>query len=209
MYLIVLASESPRRKEIMDQMGIGYVAIPSHAKEVVTETSPSDIVIALASLKAKDVASKLNNNQYIDKQLKDKEKVIIIGADTMVFHRGQAFGKPKDRSDAIRMLKSLSDDSHEVKTGVCIIIRNNTDNIEDETLTFDVSTEVIIQPLTTKQIEDYVDTGEPMDKAGAYAIQGGFGIYIKEIHGDYYNIVGFPIAKIYEQLLSYGINIKK
>lgn len=199
MYRIVLASESPRRKEIMDQMGISYVTIPSHAKEVVSETSPSDMVKALASLKARDVASRLNV----------KEKFIIIGADTMVFHRGQALGKPKDRSDAIRMLKSLSDDSHEVKTGVCIIIRNNTDNIEDKTLTFDVNTEVIVQPLTTKQIEDYVDTGEPMDKAGAYAIQGGFGIYIKEIHGDYYNIVGFPIAKIYEQLLSYGINIKE
>lgn len=199
MYRIVLASESPRRKEIMDQMGISYVTIPSHAKEVVSETSPSDMVKALASLKARDVASRLNV----------KEKFIIIGADTMVFHRGQALGEPKDRSDAIRMLKSLSDDSHEVKTGVCIIIRNNTDNIEDKTLTFDVNTEVIVQPLTTKQIEDYVDTGEPMDKAGAYAIQGGFGIYIKEIHGDYYNIVGFPIAKIYEQLLSYGINIKE
>lgn len=204
MYSIVLASESPRRKEIMDQMGINYITIPSQVKEVAPKASPSDMVMALASLKAKDVASKLN-----DKQFKDNDKYIIIGADTMVFHCGQALGKPKDRSDAIRMLKSLSDDSHEVKTGVCIIIRNNIDNIEDEILTFDVSTEVVVQSLTSQQIEDYVDTGEPMDKAGAYAIQGGFGIYIKEIHGDYYNIVGFPIAKIYEQLLSNGIDIKK
>jgi len=203
MYSIILASESPRRKEILERMGIPYETIPSHVLEVVSETSPSDMVIALASLKAKDVASRIK-----EKDFKDKKKLIIIGADTIVFHKGQALGKPKDRNDAIKILNSLSGDAHEVKTGVCIIIRDLTTCSEDEIITFDVSTQVIVQPLTSQQIEDYVDTGEPMDKAGAYGIQGGFGIYIKEIHGDYYNIVGFPIAKIHEKLLSYGIRIK-
>lgn len=223
MYRIILASESPRRKEILDQMGIQYETIPSHVEEVITETYPSDIVEALALLKAKDVAEKLNTEklkinqlekkQFMDSGLKNKqlehEQLIIIGADTMVFHHGEALGKPKDRKDAIRMLMSLSDDSHEVKTGVCIIIRSNTDNTDDKIISFNVNTDVVVQALTMEQIEDYVNSGEPMDKAGAYAIQGGFGIYIKEIHGDYYNVVGFPIAKIYEELLSHGINIKK
>lgn len=195
MYRIILASESPRRKEIMDQMGIDYETIPSQVEEVVEDTRPSDMVEALATIKAKDVANRLK-----------EENCIIIGADTMVFHRGQALGKPKDREEAVLMLKSLSDDVHEVYTGICIIIRSND---KEESIIFSESTKVIVQPLSPEEIEDYVDTKEPLDKAGAYAIQGKFGIYIKEIRGDYYNVVGFPIAKIYEKLKEYGINIKK
>lgn len=204
MYRIILASLSPRRKEIMNQMGISYETMPSHVKEEVGANSPSKIVEALAELKAKDISESLKDEQ---------ENLIVIGADTMVFHNGQALGKPKDRRDAVEMLRSLSDDVHEVYTGVCIRIKRNNQklyhNIPDEKIVFSVSTEVVVQPLTGDQIEDYVDTGEPFDKAGAYAIQGGFGIYIKEIHGDYYNVVGFPISKIYEKLLARGINIKK
>ena len=118
-------------------------------------------------------------------------------------------GKPKDRENAIRMLQSLSNDSHEVITGVCIIIRKNKNYEPDEIISFSVKTEVVVQPLTLDEIHTYVDSGESMDKAGAYGIQGGFGIYIKEIHGDYYNVVGFPISKIHEKLLAHGINIKK
>lgn len=204
MYRIILASESPRRKEIMEQMGISYEIIPAQVIEDIEEKSPSDMVEALATLKAKDVAARLKNEQG---------QFIIIGADTIVYHRGQVLGKPKDRDDAIRMLKAISDDVHEVYTGVSIIIRRNnydkTNNKEDENIVFSVNTQVVVQPLTMDEIEDYVSSGEPFDKAGAYAIQGKFGIFIKEIHGDYYNIVGFPIAKIYEELIAKGINIKK
>lgn len=198
MYRIILASESPRRKEIMETMGIPFVTVPSNVEEVVEETEPAEMVKALAAKKVRHVADQL---------AKEEEDRIIIGADTMVFYQDHALGKPKDKEDAARMLRLLSDSVHEVFTGVHIIIRRN--GYEDSNISFAVCTKVVVQPLTTEQIEDYIATGEPMDKAGAYAIQGKFGIHIREISGDYYNIVGFPIAQIYAQLLEKGINIKK
>lgn len=205
MYRIILASESPRRKEIMDQMGIHFESMPSHVEESIdkNEKLPPEIVEELAILKGRDVANRLSDQEG---------EFIIIGADTMVFHHNEALGKPVDREDAVKMLKSLSADTHEVYTGVCIVIRRknqaNTGYIDEE-IVFSVGTAVSVQPLTTEQIEAYVDTREPYDKAGAYAIQGGFGIYISEIHGDYYNVVGFPIAKIHEKLLEHKIDMKR
>ncbi len=204
MYRIILASESPRRKEIMNQMGISFESVPSHVNEDIKESDPTKMVEALASLKAGEVAGRFGDEQ---------ENLIIIGADTIVYHNGQVLGKPKDRDDAIRMLKGLSGDIHDVYTGVSIIIRRNkfdkANTNEDEKIVFNVRTRISVKPLSEEEIEDYVNSGEPFDKAGAYAIQSAFGIYIKEIHGDYYNVVGFPIAKIYEELLKKGINIKK
>lgn len=201
MFRIILASASPRRKEIMEQMGIAYEVMAAQVKEEVEEKEPAAMVEALASLKAKNVAEGIKDGQ---------DNYIIIGADTMVFHKNNALGKPKDREEAIKMLQSLSDDIHEVYTGVCIIIKSNNKVKEfNKEIVFSVNTQVVVAPLSMEEIIDYVDTGEAYDKAGAYAIQGGFGIYIKEIHGDYYNVVGFPIAKIYEKLLELGINIKK
>ena len=202
MYRIILASESPRRKEIMNQMDIHYETIPANITESITGDDPSEMVISLGHQKARNVADRILPNQ---------EDLIIIGADTMVFHKGKALGKPKDREHAIEMLEALSGDEHEVYTGACIIIRRfnpDHDNTEDEEIDFSVSTRVRVYPMTKKQIIDYVDTKEPLDKAGAYAIQGRFGIYIKEIHGDYYNVVGFPIGRIYEKLMERGIDIK-
>ncbi|HPU63077.1 MAG TPA: Maf family protein [Mobilitalea sp.] len=200
----LLASESPRRKEIMNQMGISFESVPSHVNEDIKESDPTKMVEALASLKAGEVAGRFGDEQ---------ENLIIIGADTIVYHNGQVLGKPKDRDDAIRMLKGLSGDIHDVYTGVSIIIRRNkfdkANTNEDEKIVFNVRTRISVKPLSEEEIEDYVNSGEPFDKAGAYAIQSAFGIYIKEIHGDYYNVVGFPIAKIYEELLKKGINIKK
>ncbi|MDD4113116.1 MAG: Maf family protein [Herbinix sp.] len=200
---IILASESPRRKEIMNQMGIQYETMPANITEEVVGDTPSDMVKSLACQKARAVAERTQSNH---------ENQIIIGADTLVFHKGKALGKPRDREHAIEMLEAISDDTHEVYTGVCIIIRKNSpdhSNTDAREITFSVSTEVVVYPLTKEQIVDYVDTKEPLDKAGAYAIQGGFGIYIKEIHGDYYNVVGFPIARIFKKLLEIGIDIKK
>jgi len=204
MYRIILASGSPRRKEIMNQMGIGFETVPSYVNEDIKESDPSKLVEALASVKAKEVAGRFAD---------ERENLIIIGADTVVYHKGQVLGKPKDRDDAIRMLNGLSGDIHDVYTGVAIIIRRNkSDNADingEESIVFNVRTRVSVKLLSKEEIEDYVDSGEPYDKAGAYAIQGAFGIYIKEIQGDYYNVVGFPIARIYEELLKKGINIKK
>jgi len=201
MYQIILASESPRRKEIMELMGIPYQVIPGNVVETSAEKTPSLMVQALAGLKTEAVASRLAENNRLN------HEVIIIGADTMVFYREHALGKPKDETDALRMLEMLSDDVHEVYTGVSIYMINQEDKVEK--LSFAVCTKVVVQPLTREQMTDYIATGEPMDKAGAYAIQGKFGIHIKEIIGDYYNVVGFPIAQIYSTLLSKGIDIKK
>lgn len=207
MYKIVLASESPRRREIMETMGISFEAMASNVEEVVQETEPEEMVKALAALKTRHIASIMDQN-LLSNERKDnrQEDIIIIGADTMVFYQEHALGKPKDEADAVRMLQMLSGKTHEVYTGVCIIIKKHEE--EDRLISFAVSTKVTVQTLSSGQIKDYIATGEPMDKAGAYAIQGRFGIHIKEINGDYYNVVGFPIAKIYETLFGYGIDIK-
>ncbi len=197
MYKIILASESPRRKEILETMGIPFESVPANVLEEAAETEAAGMVKALAAKKAEAVAAGLGKEQ------KDR---IIIGADTMVFYDGHALGKPKDREDAARMLELLSGAVHEVYTGVHIIISKNCS--DTDRISFAVCTRVTVQPLTAEQIWDYIATGEPMDKAGAYAIQGRFGLHIEEISGDYYNIVGFPIARIYQKLRSVGIDIK-
>ncbi|HHU74229.1 MAG TPA: septum formation protein Maf [Clostridiales bacterium] len=202
MYRIILASESPRRKEILKTMGIPFEAMASNVNEEVEEKEPASMVEALAKLKVVDIW------KQIKEQNKSQDKIIIIGADTMVFYQGQALGKPKDQEDAARILGMLSNDVHQVYTGVSMIIVDQDRKLKEEHISFAVCTKVSVQPLNKKQMEDYIASGEPMDKAGAYGIQGRFGIHIKEISGDYYNVVGFPIAKIYETLLELGIDLK-
>jgi septum formation protein len=201
MYQIILASESPRRKEIMENMEIPFTVLASSVKEEVEENVPDQMVQALARLKTGAM------KERAIKETDEEKDIIIIGADTMVFYEEHALGKPKDAYDAARMLRMLSGQEHEVCTGVSIILIRRAGG--EESFSFAVSTKVIINPLTEEQIQDYIATGEPMDKAGAYAIQGRFGIFIKEIKGDYYNIVGFPIAEIYAALLRRGIDLKK
>jgi septum formation protein len=200
MYQIILASESPRRKEIMETMGILYTAMAANVVEVVEETVPEEMVQALARLKTREISNRLLQQSL-------ENEVIIIGADTMVFYQEHAMGKPKDEADAVRMLQLLSGDIHEVNTGVNILIRDKDG--KEESISFAVCTKVAVHPMSEDQILDYIASGEPMDKAGAYAIQGRFGLYIKEIIGDYYNVVGFPIAKIYDTLFHKGIDLKK
>lgn len=183
----------------MEMMGIHFEIMSSNAVEVVTGTEPEEIVQALARQKACEIATRVEENKELD--------TIILGADTMVFHHDIAMGKPKDESDAKQMIQSLANDSHMVFTGVSVIIKKRSG--EEKILSFAVGTKVVVRPMTEEQISDYVATKEPMDKAGGYGIQGKFGIYIKEIIGDYYNVVGFPIAKIYEVLLTEGINLLK
>lgn len=195
MYKFILASKSPRRKEILNQVGVEFTVIPSDNKEVVRGRNPEEIVKDLAVKKALDVSYKMN------------EPAIIIAADTVVVHDGKILGKPADEADAKRMLRSLQSNTHKVYTGVAIVLKGiGEEDRGTKVIQFSEETKVSIGWMSEKQIESYVETKEPMDKAGAYAIQGKFAIYVKKIEGDFYNVVGFPVARFYQTLLSYGID---
>lgn len=198
---IILASGSPRRKEIMEIMQISYEVIVSDVEEIVSESDPEKLVIGLSSQKANAVVEGLSSVEVYS-----GHRVIVIGADTMVFYKGQALGKPKDEEDAKSILSMLSGNAHDVYTGVSVVILEKEERKE---INLAVKTSVVVEDLSEEEIAAYIQTGEPMDKAGAYGIQGAFGIHIKEIIGDYYNVVGFPIGKIYTALLEQGINMKE
>ena len=178
---MILASASPRRKEILELADLDFDIMPSDAKEITTKTAPSEVVVELATIKAADIYEKSD------------KKSMVIGADTVVAYKGQILGKPKDEEDASRMLTMLSGQTHEVYTGVCII--------EDgRQKTFFEETKVTFYEITKEQISKYIKTGEPMDKAGSYGIQGKAAVFIKGIKGDYYNVVGFPIARFMKEI---------
>ena len=178
---IILASASPRRKEILELVDLKFDVMPSDAQEITTKTAPNEVVMELASIKAKDIYKK------------SEKQSMIVGADTVVAYQGQILGKPTDEADAKRMLTMLSGQTHEVYTGVCII--------EDgKTKTFYEETKVTFYEISDEQIDRYIKTGEPMDKAGSYGIQGKAAVFIKGIEGDYYNVVGFPIARFLQEI---------
>ena len=178
---IILASASPRRKEILELADLKFDVMPSDAQEITAKTAPNEVVMELASLKAKDIYKK------------SEKQSMIVGADTVVAYQGQILGKPTDKADAKRMLTMLSGQTHEVYTGVCVI--------EDgKTKTFYEETKVTFYEISDEQIDRYIKTGEPMDKAGSYGIQGKAAVFIKGIEGDYYNVVGFPIARFLQEI---------
>jgi len=191
---IVLASASPRRKEILEQVGISFDIIPSTSDEVITKNVPKDIVEELAEQKSYEVFSNLSNPS------------IVIGADTIVVLNDSIMGKPKDEIDAFNMLDNLQNKTHTVYTGVCVYINQNN---EVKKLLFSEATNVTMYPMSKEQIYDYIATKEPMDKAGAYGIQGKSAIYIKKIDGDYNAVVGLPVARLYTEMLDLGIDLKK
>ena len=178
---IILASASPRRKEILELADLKFDVMPSDAQEITTKTAPNEVVMELASIKAKDIYKK------------SEKQSMIVGADTVVAYQGQILGKPTAKADAKRMLTMLSGQTHEVYTGVCVI--------EDgKTKTFYEETKVTFYEISDEQINHYIKTGEPMDKAGSYGIQGKAAVFIKGIEGDYYNVVGFPIARFLQEI---------
>ncbi|MCD8391248.1 MAG: Maf family protein [Firmicutes bacterium] len=180
----VLASASPRRKELMRLIAEDFRVVVSDADESAIDKAalpPSIYVQELALLKASASAKKV---------LKDK-KAIIIGADTIVVSNGEIMGKPADDGGAFDMLRALSGKTHEVYTGFCIM------RVRDAYTVCDcVKTEVTFRDLSDEKIRAYIKTGEPRDKAGAYGIQGKGSMLIKKISGDYFNVVGFPISEI-------------
>lgn len=182
---VVLASASPRRRALLEQAGLDFIVCPSKIEEVITKSEPSEIVMALASDKANDVAASAPDG------------TVILGADTVVVKNGCILGKPKDDSDAKRMLSMLSGKTHQVYTGVCMIAKNDGNY---HTVTFFDKTDVKMYDLSEQQIDWYIASKEPADKAGAYGIQGLGAVFIEAIHGDYNNVVGLPLAKVWQSL---------
>lgn len=186
---IVLASASPRRRELLTLAGYEYRVQASDVKEIITKTIPSEIVQELSAQKAAAVAAL------------QTEDCLVIGADTLVAYGNKVMGKPKDARDAVLTLRQLCGNTHQVYSGITIL--EVTDNTISRSVTFYEKTDVQMMPMTEEEIEQYVSCGECMDKAGSYAIQGKFAIYIKGIHGDYYNVMGLPIARLHKELKAF------
>lgn len=188
---IILASASPRRSEIMNQLGLDFQVIPSDISEVIPEFSfsPRDLVAELALHKASDVARKLKQG-------------LVIGADTLVVLEDRVFGKPSDPDEAVEMLTALSGRTHSVYTGIAIIQAST-----GRTETGFCETKVKFKPLSPEEIQSYVNTKEPLDKAGAYGIQGKGGVLVEGIEGCYFNIVGLPISKLADMLQKFQVSV--
>lgn len=182
---IILASASPRRRELLAQIGLEFRVRPAAGEEKTDEQEPGKRVEALSCHKAVQIAEEAD------------EDTVIIGADTLVFCQGRTLGKPKDEEDARAMLSLLAGNTHQVYTGVTLAWK------EDGAVrrrSFFEKTDVSVYPMTPEEISDYIGTGEPMDKAGAYGIQGRFARYIRGISGDYTNVVGLPAGRVYQEL---------
>lgn len=189
---ILLASSSPRRIELLRKFNIDFDIVPSSFEEKIFEMDPISLAIDMAKGKALNVAKNINRD------------FIIISADTIVTKDGKVFGKPKDEEDAIKMLKELSGSTHEVVTAICVY------DLGKGILKCDFEkTEVVFKELTEQEILDYINTKEPFDKAGAYAIQGIGSLFVKSINGCYFNVVGLPIFKLDQLLREVGVNLLK
>ncbi|MCG8373691.1 MAG: Maf family protein [Balneolales bacterium] len=187
MLKIVLASRSPRRKKLLSQVGIEFQVVPSTSDEIITSQKPEDVVLELAKQKALEVALTQPNS-------------LVIGADTIVVYNRNILGKPKDEYEAIQMLQQLSGNVHQVFTGVSLIKTSKDKSVLAETSFFQ-QTKVTFSSLSLREIEAYVSTGSPLDKAGAYGIQDDWGaVFVENIEGDYYNVVGFPLNRFYREL---------
>ena len=199
---VILASGSPRRLDLLRQVGIEPEVEPSHVEEVITSTVPDQVVMELSRKKAEDIAA-----------LHTGEDVIVIGADTVVAYDGKILGKPQDKEDAVRMIRMLQGHIHQVYTGVTLVFCGKTSGEQaiavdncSHIITFAEKTDVHVCPMTEAQIRSYVETGEPMDKAGAYGIQGRFAVWVKGISGDYNNVVGLPLGRVCRELIGISEN---
>ncbi len=191
---IILASASPRRRELLEQLGVEFEIIPSQVEEKMKSMEPSRMVMELSEIKAEDIYNRLSQEE--------KELSTVIGADTVVAFEDQVMGKPQSNSEAIEMLSRLQNNTHQVYTGVTLIFRKGPGKVPSK-ISFFEKTDVTMYPISSDEIAAYVNTGEPMDKAGAYGIQGRGAAFIKEIHGDYNNVVGLPIGRLYQEMKRY------
>ncbi len=190
---VILASKSPRRKEILENLGIKFDIMVADADESSDIKIPDELVMTLAERKGRAVIEKLGD---------DAEDALIIACDTLVYADGEFLGKPCDRADAERMIKMLSGDSHSVISGLYVYYKGREARASAET-------KVFFDELTKDDINAYLDTSEPYDKAGAYAIQGKASAFIKGIEGDYFNVVGLPVNTLCKLLKDkFGIKLK-
>jgi len=181
---IVLASGSPRRRELLQSLGLRFRVAPTGVSEETAGLPPHEAVVELAKRKARSAESE-------SEPAGDR---LIIAADTLVHMDGDALGKPRDREEAFRMLRRLSGREHRVLTGLALILQR--EGRRESTAGYE-ETRVRFKPLTDQEIERYVDTGEPLDKAGGYGIQGRASIFVEGIHGCYFNVVGLPLHRLY------------
>lgn len=185
----ILASASPRRTELLTQAGLSFETVPSRIEEKLTKKRPHALVKNLSFQKAWDVY-----------QTKKTSGRTVIGADTVVSFRGEILGKPADEEEAFATLSLLSGRTHQVYTGVTLILeRSGTPSVRS----FYEKTDVTFYPVSRQDLLSYVKTKDPLDKAGAYGIQGPFAIHVKKIHGDYHNVVGLPIGRLYQELKTF------
>lgn len=190
---IILASASPRRREILHNMGLEFTVMPAADEEKTEKVQPPEVVEELSLSKA------LNISKQVEKD------TLIIGADTVVAFDGKILGKPKNQKDAFETLKFLQGTTHQVYTGVTILCGDSGEWVP---VTFSECTQVTFYPVSEEEILRYVESGEGMDKAGSYGIQGYFGGYVKKIDGDYLNVVGFPAARMFYELKKRGIDLR-
>ena len=186
---IILASSSPRRKELLEQIGVDFEIAVSDKETAIDCSDPVEACRKQAYNKAVDIVEK-SRLKYGDKDF------VVISADTIVAIEGKILGKPKDKSEARQMLKILSGRKHRVYTAVCVY-----NSLKDSYESFVEDTPVEVARLSSEEIEDYLEKKEPYDKAGAYAIQGYFSRYIVGIEGDYYNVMGLPVGRLYRDYL--------
>ncbi len=187
---IVLASSSPRRRELLSLTGLPFTIDPSSYEEVlVPGVRPGLLARRLSSEKAREVAKKYTN-------------ALVIAADTFIVFRDHLMGKPHTEKEAIRMLGLLSGKAHSVITGFTII-----DTATSKKLSRSVETKVWFRKLTKKEIISYAKTGEPLDKAGAYAIQGLGSLIVEKVEGDYFNVIGLPLCSLVQALKKFGVHV--
>ena len=192
---LILASASPRRRELLQQIGLEFEVLTSDAPEITSETEPAEIVKDLSRQKAMAVKEQWEKTKSPSDVV--RKNTLILGADTVVCHNGRILGKPKDEEEAFFMLRDLADATHKVYTGVTLL---------GESLchSFSACTRVEVYPMTDAEILAYIATGDPMDKAGSYGIQGPFAAFVKGIRGDYNNVVGLPVSLVYQELKNLG-----
>ena len=176
---IILASKSPRRRELMELIGLPFTVRVAQVDETLEDLPPEEAVAQLSRKKAEAARETLDE--------------VVIGADTIVVLDGKILGKPQDATDAYRMLKFLSGRRHQVMTGVTVLLGGRCVSITEVT-------EVSFRQLTDGEILSYIASGDPMDKAGSYGIQSGGALFVDEIHGDYYNVVGLPVCRLHQIL---------
>ena len=202
---IILGSASPRRRELLEQIGIEFEIVVSDAREHYKSTRPEEIVRELALMKAEHVAKEVERREKeraeqasipgLDTGEAHLRNVVILGADTIVVRDGQILGKPSDEEAAFSMLKSLQGRMHQVYTGVAVLNFDGSGSLR--TISHAEETKVYVHEMTDEEIRRYIAAGESMDKAGAYGVQGRFAAFIDRIEGDYYNVVGLPVAYLY------------